>query len=117
MLSVRRLMISLVLVGVACAPTPSVWAFCEEAVPVLSREDLGGDPAAMRQQMDDLSEAADLLPDDQSIDLQAQLDALNAELALALQGQAENGWSSVEVVETVGSLCGDDDLIGYIVQP
>jgi hypothetical protein len=54
---------------------------------------------------------------DQSPELRTQIEALEAELDLAVQGLAENGWSNVEVVDTVGSLCGDDDLIEWTVQP
>jgi len=71
----------------------------------------------MQQQMDDLATAVDHLPPDQSPELLTQIDALNAELDLALQGQAENGWSNAEIVDTVGSLCGDDGLVEWIVQP
>ena len=46
------------------APSPSIGSFCDQAVPVLSRDDLGDDPAAMQQQMDDLSTAAEQLPPD-----------------------------------------------------
>jgi hypothetical protein len=113
----RRLSIFVALVAVACSSTPSVEAFCDQAVPVLSRDDLGDDPAAMQQQMDDLASAAEHLPPDQSPELLTEIDALNAELELALQGQAVNGWSNVEIVGTVGSLCGDEGLVGWIVQP
>ncbi len=71
----------------------------------------------MQQQMDDLATAAEHLPPDQSPELLSQIDALNAELDLALQGQAENGWSNAKIVDTVGSLCGDDGLVEWIVQP
>jgi len=111
----RRLLISLALLSVACRSTPSVDAFCDQAVPILSRDDLGDDPAVMQQQMDDLSSAAELLPDDQSAVLQTQIDVLNDELDLALQGQAENGWSNADVVDT--SLCGEEKLIAWTVQP
>lgn len=113
----RRWLVFVALVAVACAPTPPVEAFCDDAVPVLSREDLGDDPAAMQQQMNDLATAADHLPPDQSAELLTQIDALNTELDLALQGQAENGWSNAEVVDTVRSLCGEDDLVKWFVQP
>lgn len=113
----RRLLVSVALVSVACAPTLSVESFCDEAVPILSRDDLGDDPAAMQRQMDDLSIAAEHLTPDQSAELRAQIDAINTELDLAVQGQAENGWSNAAVVDVVGSLCGDDDLIVWIVQP
>lgn len=113
----RRLLVSVALLSVACAPTPSVESFCDKAVPVLSRDDLGDDPAAMQQQMDDLSSAAEHLPPDQSAELRTQIDVINAELDLAAQGRTENGWSNAAVVDTVGSLCGDDDLIEWIVQP
>jgi len=43
--------------------------------------------------------------------------ALSAELTLALQGAAENGWSNAEIVDTVGSLCGDTGPIEWTVQP
>jgi hypothetical protein len=69
------------------APSPSIGSFCDQAVPVLSRDDLGDDPAAMQQQMDDLSTAAEQLPPDQSSELRTQIDALNAELDLALQAR------------------------------
>lgn len=71
----------------------------------------------MQQQMDDLSTAAELLPDNKLAELQAQIDVLNEELDLALQGQAENGWSNADIVDTVGSLCGEDDLVAWTVQP
>ena len=113
----RRLLLLVALMAVACAPTPPVEAFCDQAVPVLSRENLGDDPAAMQQQMDDLATAADHLPPDQSAELMSQIDALNAELDLAAQGRAEHGWSNAEIVDTVGSLCGDDGLVEWFVQP
>jgi hypothetical protein len=49
----HRFLISLALALVACAPASSVEAFCDQAVPALSRDDLGDDPTAMQQQMDD----------------------------------------------------------------
>lgn len=113
----RRWLVFVALMGVACAPTPSVEAFCDQAVPVLSREDLGDGPAAMQQQMDDLATAADHLPPGQLAELLTQIDALNAELDLAAQGRAENGWSNAEIVDTVGSFCGDDGLVEWFVQP
>jgi hypothetical protein len=71
----------------------------------------------MQQQMDDLASAAEHLPPEQSPELLTEIEALNAELDLALQGQAENGWSNAEIVGTVGSLCCDDGLVEWIVQP
>jgi hypothetical protein len=71
----------------------------------------------MQQQMDDLASAAEHLPPDQSPELLAEIDALNAELDLALQGRAESGWSNAEIVGTVGSFCGDEGLVEWIVQP
>lgn len=113
----RRLVVFVGLVAAACTATPSVEAFCDEAVPVLSRDDLGDDPAAMQQQMEDLYTAAEQLPPDQSPELLRQIDALNADLDIAMQGQAESGWSNAEIVDTVGSLCGHDGLVEWIVQP
>jgi hypothetical protein len=43
--------------------------------------------------MDDLASAVEHLPPDQSSELLTEIDALNAELDLAVQGQAEDGWS------------------------
>ena len=113
----RRLFVLVMMVAVACSSTPSVEAFCAEAVPILSRDDLGDDPAAMQQQVDDLATAAEHLPSDELPELRTQIETLNAELDLAAQGLAENGWSNAEIVDTVGSLCGDDDLIEWTVQP
>ena len=112
-----RVLIPLTLALGACAPAPSVDAFCDQAVPVLSRDDLGDDPTAMQQQMDDLSTAAELLPDDRAFELASRIDVLNEKLEFAVRGQATRGWSNAEVVETVGALCGDDDLITWTVQP
>ena len=71
----------------------------------------------MQQQMEDLYTAAEQLPPDQSPELLRQIDALNADLDIAMQGQAESGWSNAEIVDTVGSLCGHDGLVEWIVQP
>jgi hypothetical protein len=114
---VRRLLIFVALVAMACSSTPSVEAFCDQAVPVLSRNDLGDDLAAWQQQMDDLASAVEHLPPDQTPELLTEIDALNAELDLALQGQAEDGWSNAEIIDTVGSLCGDDGLMEWVVLP
>lgn len=113
----RRLPILLTVALVACSSQPSVEAFCEQAVPVLSRQDIGDDPTAMQDQIDDVSAAMDLLPDDQSAGLLSQLDALNEQLNLAVQGRAENGWSNSGVVEVVAQLCDSTDLISWTVQP
>lgn len=85
--AMRRLLISLALLSTACTSTPSVDAFCDQAVPILSRDGLGDDPTAMQQQMDDLSTAAELLPDDQSAVLQTRIDVLNDELDLAFKAK------------------------------
>jgi hypothetical protein len=110
-------LVSLTLAIAACDTAPSVEAFCDQAVPVLSRDDLGGDPATMQQQMDDLSGALELLSPDDRPRLETQIEAVESQLDLAVQGKAENGWSNADVVETVGSLCGDDELMTWIVQP
>jgi hypothetical protein len=110
-------LVLLALLVVACDSTPSVEAFCDEAVPILSRDDLGTDPAAMQQQMADLSENLDLLSDDRATELESRIEAVESQLDLAVRGKADNGWSNADVVETVGSLCGDDDLTTWIVQP
>jgi hypothetical protein len=112
-----RLLIALTLALAACMPAQSIEAFCDQAVPVLSRDDLGDDPAAMQQQIEDLSTAAELLPDDRSSQLRTQIGALNEELELAVRGQATSGWSNAEIVGTVGAVCGEDDLISWTVQP
>jgi len=98
-MSSRRLLIPLTLALMACTPAQSVDAFCDRAVPVLSRDDLGDDPTAMQEQIEDLSTAAELLPDDRSSQLHTQIGALNEELELAVRGQATRGWSNAEVVE------------------
>ena len=96
--------------------TPS---FCEKAVPLLLREDIGENPAALRRQMEGLALAAETLPDDLMKELMLMIDELIPRLRLAEQGQLNdtNGWSSVEVAEFVSPLCGRHDLIGWTVQP
>jgi hypothetical protein len=45
------------------------------------------------------------------------IDVLNETLELAVRGQATRGWSNEAVVESVGELCGVEDLITWTVQP
>ena len=94
-------------------------AFCEKAVPLLLREDIGENPAALRRQMEGLALAAETLPDDLMKELMLMIDELIPRLRLAEQGQLDDtdGWSSVEVAEFVSPLCGRYDLIGWTVMP
>ena len=114
---IRPLYVLLVSVCVACSAVPSAEDFCDQAVPILSRSDLGDDPNAMLGQMDDLTAALEFLPAEQSADLRAEIEALTGTLDEAVAGRAENGWSNDEVVQAVTDLCGGDGLISWFVQP
>jgi hypothetical protein len=95
----------------------SAQVFCDTAIPILLKDDIGDDPAALRAQMLSLKEAVPLLATaEEEDDLVALIDPLLAQLDLAVQGHAENGWSSSHVVAQVESLC-DFDLIAWTVQP
>lgn len=98
---------------VACGSeaTPEA-AFCNEAVPLLSENpDLGELEDAVRVQMEELARIAEVLPADQKGQLQVRMDDLSE------QFESDDGWSSQQVVEYVGSLCDRDDLTWTMVTP
>ncbi len=69
--------------------------------------------------MADLAAAAESLTGDNRDELLGLIDSVNEQLRLAVEGRAENGWSTVEVVDYVSSLCegAGEKLISWIVQP
>lgn len=110
----------LVMAGLAAcgSESDSLEAFCEQAVPILSRSDLGDDPEAMRAQMADLERAARLLPDQESETLRSLIAQVLDQVDAAVSGEAGGGgWSNAEVVESVGDTCDSDDLLIWFVQP
>jgi hypothetical protein len=114
----RRFVALLAVVLVACGSeaTPEE-VFCDRAVPILSREDMG--PAAegaVRDQMEELAEAAQVLPDDQQESVVTLIDETTEQVRLFEEGQSPDGWSSRDVVEHVGSLC-DAQLTFWLVMP
>jgi len=64
-----------------------------------------------------ISEEVKVLTDSDRDPLLAAIDQLSEDLAAVRLGEAENGWSSVPVVNMIGSLCDSNDLIGWTVQP
>ena len=117
------LSLGLLVVVLACAPSTSpitagaIEDFCVEARTILGRDDLGDLPERMHQQMDDLIKTAEQLPVTTFEALSKAVAPLIAELTLAEQGQAISGWSNATVVEHVASLCGEEGLLTWYVQP
>jgi hypothetical protein len=68
-------------------------------------------------QLEAVSQQAESLPADTREQLLAAAETLNNDLDAARRGEAESGWSSVEVVNMVSDLCRSSDLIGWTVQP
>lgn len=103
----------------ACQTSTSpVDEFCHEAAPLLSREDFGSNPeAAVNDQMDELSQLVELLPDDEQETVLALIRDVQDQIRAFEEGQAPNGWRSEPVVEHVGMLCDRDDLSWYMVVP
>lgn len=97
-------------------------AFCGSVVPVLQTEPVGTDDPAgpvdgVASQMETIVQEAESLSDEDRRLLLTLVEEVNEDLDAARQGEADNGWSSVPVVNMVTSLCGSDDLIGWTVQP
>ncbi|MGH8943099.1 MAG: hypothetical protein ACRDWF_09815 [Acidimicrobiia bacterium] len=115
----RRIVVILGIVLVACgSEAESDQAFCDQAVPLLQEEIGPEEPAALRNQMEQLAEAAESLPDDQKEELLVLIDDLVVQLRLAERGQlGPDGYSSMDVVGFVSPLCGREDLIGWMVMP
>ena len=104
------------------SPSGGLDVFCGSVVPVLQTEPEGTDSPAgpidgVASQMETIVEEAESLSEEDQNTLLALVEEVNENLNAARQGQADNGWSSVQVVNMVASLCGSDDLIGWTVQP
>jgi len=99
-------------------PTNATNAFCKEAVPILSRQDLGESPGPMLEQMDDLTKAAtENLDQESQSELMVPISALKDRLRSVVSGQAVDGGSNVDVVHFVISLCGEaDTMVARYVQ-
>ena len=96
--------------------------FCAEVVPWFQVEPDGTDDPAgpidgVTAQMAVVREASTQLSEADRVSLLGLVNALTADLEAARQGRAAKGWSSIPVVNMIGSLCGVEDLIGWIVQP
>ncbi len=115
---VRRTALILSLVLLACgSETSPEQAFCDQAVSILQREEIGDDPRAMREQMEELAIAVEALPEDRQPRLSEMIGDLIEQLQSAERGElAISGWSSTNVVDHVGELCDRDDLIGWVTQ-
>jgi hypothetical protein len=84
---------------------------------LLRQDDIFADPEALRAQMTALRDmSSQLATEDDRDELLALVDALIAQLDLTVADRADGGWSSTDVVDHVGSLCGRSDLISWIVQ-
>ena len=93
-------------------------AFCDQAVPVLVQQDMGPVPEdAVLTQMEELAQAAEVLPENQGEPLMVLIDDLRRTIRVFQQGQSDEGWASFKVVEYVGELCGRDDLTSWMVTP
>jgi hypothetical protein len=116
-MDMKGLLVTLVaalLVGACQTTTTPVDEFCREAGPLLSREDFGPDPeAAVNEQMSELSQLVELLPDDQQEPVLELIGDLRQQIQAFEDGQAADGWRSQTVVEHVGSLCDRDDLVWH----
>jgi hypothetical protein len=111
-------LIATFLVAACQASTSPVDEFCSEAGPLLSREDFGPDPeAAVSEQMNELGQLVELLPDDEQEAVLELIDDLREQIRAFEDGQATDGWRSETVVEHVGSLCDRDDLVWHMVIP
>jgi len=108
---------TLLVAGCQTSTTP-VDEFCSEAGPLLSREDFGPDPeAAVNEQMNELSQLTELLPEDEQQPVLELIEDVQEQIRAFENGQAPDGWRSEAVVEHVGSLCDQDDLVWHMVIP
>ncbi|HSO50501.1 MAG TPA: hypothetical protein VLS86_08125 [Acidimicrobiia bacterium] len=116
---VRRVVVLGLMMLVACNSDVSPQrAFCDQAVPLLSQEDMGQEPEeAVISQMEELARIAEVLPEEQQGPLMVLIEDLNEQLRLWGQGRSEDGWSSLDVVEYVGAQCLRDDLTWWMVTP
>jgi hypothetical protein len=114
----RVTLVATLLVAACQTSTSPVDEFCNEAGPVLSREDFGPDPeTTVREQMDELTQLVELLPDDQQGPVLAVIDDLLEQVRTFEDGQTSDGWRTEAVAKHVGSLCGRDDLVWYVKIP
>jgi len=100
----QRLVFAVSVLMTACGATATpLEQFCDQAVPLLSQTpDLGELEPGVGEQMEELGLLSELLPEDQ----EEQLIALIHDLSQSFQ--SSEGWSSRDVVEYVGTLCGRD---------
>lgn len=117
----NRLWVALVaaLLIAACETSTSpVDEFCREAGTLLSSEDFDPDPEdAVIEQMDELAQLVELLPEGEQEPVLELIDDLRGQVQAFEDGQAPDGWRSEAVVEHVGTLCDRDDLVWHMVIP
>ena len=102
--------------GACSAPPASHEAFCSVAIPMFDQEPEVPIPLLLRH-MATLAAAAETLPEGSSGRLLNEIATLTADLEAWERGEAENGYSSVPVVNAVGDLCEADNLFGWTAQP